>query len=399
MFTKPQTVVDLKTLFLEGLINHTTKVTKISDDSVLSGVGYGIAKVAQKAMKDIALIESHLFVESAYGDHLDLIADRLGISPRFTAAGSSTYLRLVADPGTFYQRTIHSFTGAHGIEFELENDVTIGVHGFNYVKVRSTTTGKKTNVDPVSVNQVTPIPTGHQYVINEVMPYNGRDAESDDLFRKRIKETPNLCARSTISYIEQVLMKLQPDVLRVIYAGVDDNGKDTLMVVTQSGIDLTVVELNTLAASSADFLAVSELKPWGYTVYGVKYINPTWDYVDVDMRVDIDNTANPDDIRRDIQIGFLKYLDFRYWDYSKKVEWDDLLQIAKSTKGVKYVPDQMFNPQVDKIIPTNKLPRMRSFILRNLAGTIISNVSGTIQPIFYPNSQDESYRTTVLYSI
>ncbi|KKS69939.1 MAG: hypothetical protein UV42_C0073G0003 [Candidatus Magasanikbacteria bacterium GW2011_GWE2_42_7] len=160
MFTKPQTVVDLKTLFLEGLINHTTKVTKISDDSVLSGVGYGIAKVAQKAMKDIALIESRLFVESAYGDHLDLIADRLGISPRFTAAGSSTYLRLVADPGTFYQRTIHSFTGAHGIEFELENDVTIGVHGFNYVKVRSTTTGKKTNVDPVSVNQVTPIPTG-----------------------------------------------------------------------------------------------------------------------------------------------------------------------------------------------------------------------------------------------
>lgn len=399
MFTKPQTVIQLKTLFLEGLINHTDKVTKVADNSAVSGIGYGVGKVAQKAMKDIALIESHLFIESAYGDHLDMVADRLGISPRFGAAGSSTYLRLVADPGTFYQRTIHTFTGAHGIQFELEADVTIGVHGFNYVKVRSTTTGKKTNVDPASVNQVTPSPTGHQYVINEVMPYNGRDAESDDLFRKRIKETPNLCSRSTISFIEQVLMKLNSNILRVIYAGVDDNGKDSFMVVTQSGEDLTTNELSSLATSASDFLSITELKPWGYNAYGVIFINPTWDYVDVDFRIDIDNTADPDEIRREIQIGFLKYLDFRYWDYSKKVEWDDLLQIAKSTKGVKYVPDNVFYPQVDKKIPINKMPRMRSFILRDMSGTIISNVSGTILPVFYPNSQDESYKATILYSI
>jgi hypothetical protein len=103
MITKPLTTVELKQIFLENFLNKTTKVSKVSNNSVINGTAYGVAKIAQKALKDIALIESHLFIDSATGDNLDLIASRLGISPRFGVSGSSTYVRLVADPGTLYQ--------------------------------------------------------------------------------------------------------------------------------------------------------------------------------------------------------------------------------------------------------------------------------------------------------
>lgn len=399
MFTKPLTIEDLKTLFLEGLLNHTTKVSKISDDSVLSGVGFGVAKVAQKAMKDIALIESQLFVESAYGDQLDLVAERFGISGRFGASGSSTYVRLVGPIGTFYDRTINTLTGSHGVQFEFEQDVTISIHGFAYAKVRSTTTGKKTNVDPNTLITISPIPAGHEYVTNEVMSWGGRDAEDDQAFRKRIKEVSNLCARGTIKYLEQVLIKLNNNILRVIYAGVNDDGQDDLVVVTQNGQNLTVTELDDLLSRASEFLSITELKPWGYNSVGVVFRNPYYHYIDIDFRVELDNTYDPGDVRKDIQVSMMKYLDFRYWDYSKKVEWDDLLQIVKSTRGVKYVPDTTFYPQTDTKVPISSLPRLRSFTMRDIAGTPISSIFNVASPIFYPNTQEEAYQQTVLYSL
>jgi hypothetical protein len=99
---RPSTSQERKLLFLETVLNNTDEVSKISDEAILSGIGAGVSKVAAKAEKDIILAVSQLFPDTAFGDQLDQVAANFGISPRFGALGSSTYIRISGVAGTQY---------------------------------------------------------------------------------------------------------------------------------------------------------------------------------------------------------------------------------------------------------------------------------------------------------
>jgi len=399
MITKVMPIEELVQIFTEELLNHTNKVTKVSDESIVNGVSFGCAKVGQKAMKEIALVESHILPESAFGSNLDKIAIRLGISPRFDELGSSTYLRLVGSPGTVYTNTTHFFKSSSGITFELTNSVTLPADGFTYALVRSIETGSKSNVDPLSINIVSPLPIGHKYLINEARPVGGRDLESDELFLRRIKEGPNLLAKNTLSYLDQVCNKVDSNILKTLYQGSDSNGKNLISVVTQNGVALSNNELSTLLTKISPFLSLTDLQPYDENYVGVTLENSTWFPVDISMRLELDPTFNPDEVRKEIQIRILKYLDFRTWSNEDKVEWDKILLLVTTTKGVKYVADEFFFPQVDLEVPKNTLPRLRGFLMLDLDGNILQNISGTLNPVFYPTNPDFSFQATVLSSI
>lgn len=402
MFTKITSVEELQKIFIETLRNKTNKVTKVSNNSVLSGVAYGCSKIAQKAIKDIAIVESHLFPDAAFGTSLDQIADNFGIAARFGASESSTYLRLVADPGTIYTVGVQIFSGTDGINFQLEETTTIPTEGFTYVKVRSQDTGEKTNIDELTINSVSPEPAGHKYVINEYRATGGRDIEQDDTFRKRIKEGSNILSRGTIAMLEQAFMTINNNVLKIYYQGINNFGQVVIAILTQNGINLSLTELGTLLEEGSKYFGLSELKPWNTTSYGILLKNIEWYDINgvtgIDFRIELYNGFDPDEVRKEIQIKIAKHFDFRFWT-AKKVEWDDLLMIVKGTKGVKYVPDNYFYPGVDLIIPQNQLPRIRGFKMRDTNGNIISNKSGSLDPIFYPNEIDSTYINTVLKSL
>ena len=399
MITEITSIEELKQIFSEILFNHTNKVTKITDNSVLNGMAFGCAKIGQKAIKDIAILESHILPDSSYGIYSDNVASNNGIAPRFGASNSSTYIRLVGTPGTIYFQTINTFSGNDGIIFNLEQDITIPSIGYIYAKIRSQQTGEKTNVNSLTLNKVNPIPSGHQYCINEYRAIGGRDIEDDNSLKKRIKEGSNILAKNTLSCLEQVFIKINPNILQLKYQGINNSGKGILSILTQNGIDLTTIELEELLEQGEKFFALTDLKPLNTQSYGVILQNIEYHPIDIMFRCDIFNNYNPDDIREEIQIRFAKKYDLRYWDSSMKIEWDDLLQIVKDTAGIKYVPDTFFSPNIDIIIDKEKIPRFRSFLMLNLNGTIISNQLNTLNPIFYPNNPDISYQQTVLNTI
>ena len=399
MKTRLSTVTELKQIFVETLLNNTNKINKVSDNSVNNGIAFGVAKIAQKALKEIALVESHLMVDSAYGTQLDDIAQSRGIASRFSVSDSSTFVRVVASPGTTYTSGTHTFTGSHGQVFNLEETITIGTHGFGYAKVRSQSTGTKTNIDPLTLVKVTPIPSGHQFCINEYAAFGGRDIEDDELFRKRIKEGVNLAATDTLSKLTQLMNKINPAVIRVFYHGTNQQSQVILAVVTHNGVGLTTPELNDIETKVEEFLSISDLKPFGSTSTNIELKNIDYQAIDITFRVELLPAFNPDDIRKDIQVQFSKYLDFRFWRPNRKVEWDELLSIVKNVTGVKSVPDTQFIPNTDIVVDKNKLPRIRSFMMLDLDGNIISNVAGTFNPVYYPTNPDSSIQQTILASI
>lgn len=398
MITKITSVEELKQIFLEIFLNKTDKVSDVSDESVLNGISYGCAKLAQRTLTNQAIIEGHIFPDTAYGDYLDRLASIRGVSPRFGATSSSTYVRVIADEGTSYLVGTHQFTSTSGIVFVPEENVTVGVNGYAYVKVRSLQSGLNTNVDALSINQVSPIPQGHINCTNEYAATGGRDEEDDDLFRQRIKENINQLSRSTISYLEQVFMKINNNVLRLLKGGIDENGKLNLIVVSVNGQNFTEDEFNEILSRSQEYLSLSELLR-SSSDYALKLNNVDWLTVDVEFRIDIDPAYDQDEVRRNIQIQMSKLFDYRFWEYGDKIEWENLLYAAKNVEGVRYIPDTHFYPHADINVPNYQLPRIRGFIMRDLDGNIISDNNGVLSDFYYPNEEDESFSSSVLMTI
>jgi len=395
MFTRIGTIAEYKQIFIELLLNHTNNVTKVSPMGVLNGISYGVAKLAQRATKDIAIIESHIFPDTAYGIYLDNVADNYGISTRFGASGSSTYIRVVGDPGTTYVAGLHTFTGSSGIVFDIVSNFIISSDGFGYVQVRSQSLGTQTNVDPLTINRVVPIPNGHQYCVNENMPVGGRDQEQDDVFRKRIKEGSDIIARGTLSALNQLFMLINPNVLKIYFRGRDITGKLIIDILAQNGIDFTPVEFDDIGQKASAFLSLSDLNTFNSNNKpNITFRNIVWQPIDVSCRLELIDSVNPDDVRKEIQIRLNKYFDYRYWTLTK-IQWIDLIDIVRTTPGVKFVSDNTFTPGSDIVINTEKLPRMRGFLMLNLDGSLILNNSNTLNPVFYPSTPDFSYQRTV----
>jgi hypothetical protein len=389
-----------KQLFLEILFNKTTRINKVTNNSVLNAIAYGNGKVSGKAEKDIAIALSQLFPDTAFSSQLDQVAANQGVSTRFGASQSSGFVRVVGDPGTNYIPGTHIFTHQDGYQFSVEENVIIGDAGYSYVKLRSVDVGTNLNVLPNTITNVNPTPIGHFYCTNEWNFQYGRNVESDLNYRQRIKDGPNLLARGTISMLEQVFMSINSNILRVKYQGSNSNGQLRIAIITQNGIALNSAELNELLSRGERYFNFSELRPYGKKYYGIDLINIDYQPIDISFRCNINPSANIDEVRIFIQTQIAKYLDPRYFNPStERVEWDRLLQITQSAPGMDYVPDQYFYPRVDLAVDRNKIPRLRGFAMLNMQGNIIVNLTGTLNPVYYPNQADFSYQSTVLRNI
>lgn len=400
METKIYTVEELKNLFLQELINKTDgKVTKVSDHSVLNGVAFGFAKSFQKSMKDIALLESELFPEYAYGEYLDKIAERYGISPRQKNLGSTVYVKLVATPHSAYLADNCNFVSSEGQSFELVSDFVVGANGWGYAQLKSVDTGEDTNVAAGTINKVTGQPTGHIYVVNELPATGGVSQESDEDFLQRILQNFNNFSFETLDKLTAVYQTINPNVLQVRKVGVNMNSQVVLSIVTVNGATLTSAELDELKQRGTSYLSLQDLFVVNDLQGGLDPVilqNVEVVPIDLDFRVQLDSIVNVEDFKVSAQEALVSLLDISNKTYNT-VEWEDLFVVIKNQTGVRVLPEQYFfagssdswtpsSPHSDITIPATKIARIRSFVVRDLNGTLLFDNEGEFVPYYYgPN--------------
>lgn len=378
LLTRITSVSEWKQMFIEILINNTSKVSKVSDESVLNAIAYGVAKIAQKQNKDAAILESQIFPEFATGDYLDTAAFRIAGLVRLSAANSSTFIRVKATQGTTYIQGVNNFVSKSGVQFEVTSNVVIGSLGYGYIPIRSINVGENTNVSAQTITTVTPSPVGHISCLNEYAAIGGRDTEDDESFKLRVLSLPNIVAKGTLSNVLEILRKYNPNILRLFKYGFID-GKIILSLVTENGVFLTQSELDSLIEDAYDYLPITVTNE----EVGIKLENVEWKYIDLDFRIDYSDTYSLSEIRQNIQINITKYLDFRYWIEGSKVQWDDILETVRRAQGVKYVPDEYFSPRQDISTYKGQLPRIRGFVLRDMLGNILFDSGVALTPVFY----------------
>jgi len=396
----PSTSEQRKQLFAEILLSKTNAINKVSDNSVVSGIAYGIGKVSGKAEKDILLALSALFPDTAFGTQLDQVAQNFGIAPRFGATKSFVAVKVVATPGTQYIAGTHVFVATGGQQFTIQQTTTISSFGFAYIYCSSIDTGAAQNVAPGTISSVSPIPSGHQFCVNEYQASGAMDQEDDQTFNQRIKDGPNILARGTVATYEQAFKLLNPNILSIKYQGINSQGQLKLAVLTQSGIALNSSDINYLLENTQDFLSLSELRPFGRKSYGVEIVNINIQPLDISFRCQLLPSANVNNIMIDIQTRIGKYIDPRFFQVGvSKIDWATLLEIVRNTNGMKYVPDNYFTPSVDIPTDPNSQIRLRGFVMMDLSGNIISTSNGAFNPVYYPSPADLSFQATALKSL
>ena len=398
MITKITTVDELKQIFIEILLNKTDKISDVSNESVLNGIAYGCAKLAQRMLVNQGVVESHIFPDTAYGEYLDNLARIRGISPRNNACGSTAYIRVEGKPGTIYEKDKIILSSSSGINFELENDYKLSDLGWGYIKVKSKQVGLTTNVDALTINTMNNAPEGHNICTNEYCATGGLDNEDDDTFRMRIKDSVNQLARNTLSYIEQIFMKINNRVLKVHKGGIDKDNKFNLIVVPTNGQNFSEEEFNEILSRSEEYLSLNEILK-DDTEYSLRLKNVDWHPVDIDFRVNIDASYDVDEVRKQMQIKISKLFDYRFWKTGDRIDWENILYLLRNTEGVRYIPENYFNPRVDINVDKYRLPRLRGFILRDLEGNILLDNYSILSEFNYPNDNDTSFQSSILMSI
>ena len=181
--------------------------------------------------------------------------------------------------------------------------------------------------------------------------------------------------------------------------GLDNSGDLNLAICSVNGVDFTTSQLANLMTKGEQYLSMNEFKPNGLNNYGMKIKNVSYYPIDVSFRVDLDGSYNSDLIRKDIQTALNKVVDLRYFQDGQWIDWIDLLNCVKTTRGVKRVLDNFFFPNTQFQIPRGQLPRIRGFQMLDLEGNIIIDLQGNLNPIYYPNINDFAYQATILKSL
>jgi len=385
LVTEVLTIPEIKALYLETLLNFTSKVSKISALAVLNGHAFGIAKLFQKDMKDTAVLESQIFPELSSGSYLDSAARLVGGLNRLSAAGSSTYVLVYAEEGTSYFPGDSVFVSTKGVNFSISDVIVVGKENYAYVPVRSVSVGVNTNVDALTINKIINPPTGHLSCTNEYSAIGGRDEERDEEFKERVSTFRQFAAKTTFEHLIEALRLSDPNIIKVFKAGYDNGGKQLLSIVNSAGRYYTGEELQNMGEDLKKYLSISETNEQE-NITTVKLINAVWGEIGgkggIDFRVDIEAGYNEQAVRRDIQIQLTKYFDFKYWT-GIRIEADDLLEIVKNVRGVKYVPDEYFFPASDHLIDKGSLPRIVRFVMRDMDGVILYDGNRSILPIYY----------------
>lgn len=379
---KPTTENDRRSLLSEIFFSLQSKITKISEGSGISGLLASIARLGGKVEKDLAVYMARLYPTFASGVHLDDSAEVFGISPRSTGSKATVYLKIFAQQNTQYLASTHQFKSSSGNSYELLENHTVGASGVLFVLVRSVLQGSVGNSDPLTINQVTPVPVGHLLVTNEVAATGGQDLENDLSLRARILGVSNMLSKNTPSYLEQIMMKFQPLVSKVYSNGLTSSGLIDLKILTWSGQPLTELELSDLSEAIGPYLSLRDSNHFQSITHSVQLTNVEFFPIDIELRVQLSYGSNIEIVRRQMQSNISKILSPDQLSPGRTIQWEDLYLACKSVSGVNLIPVEYFSYQSDYLLDRPRFPKLRGFILRDLSGVLLTSINSETNRLY-----------------
>lgn len=257
--TPGQLLKDLIGIF----VSQTEKVTSFGKDGIVRGIFHSVSNVVSEMWNDLYQTKRQMQLTTAEGNDLIEFGERRGV-PKNAAAKSSVVLifngpdNTVISAGTNIKSIIDS-----SIVYTTKVEITLGSANPNIVRpikansigdiviAESVATGSQTSVDVNELTVIDPEIAGVT-VTNLVPSSGGKDIESDDEYRERIKNIIDSLAQGTQAFYEALAMKADSTVMKAKAIKSQYGGVDVYLVKNSLG-DYDNSELSTIASYIYDY--------------------------------------------------------------------------------------------------------------------------------------------------
>lgn len=288
------------------------RLTDTNAGSALDAVGGGSSVLADEVIRIAVELFADQFFDTATGDALDALAqDRFGGNitrkPAVAAVGELALLRGDYVGSIEYPAGTRARANVDGQEVVVATDYTVTLlEGEFQVLVPATAAvaGRDGNVDFGTVTELIDIPAEDPKasVINDYRFAGGRDAETDDQFRDRIRRFYNTVRRATVD----ALVQGAQTVGGVQFATVDE----TFIAPDDGGYVLLVVgDVDGSANDTLTALVEAEIENWRAAGVWVVVQAAEREEIAMSVRLTLRKNADQQTIQEDARAAILAYTD------------------------------------------------------------------------------------------
>jgi len=370
MKTPNEILKDLSADFIAG----QSKVTFLGLESVARGILSAVKNVLFELWNDLFQQKRKMFLDTSQGSDLVALGAKLGLTIN-GASKSSNILLFNGPTGTVIVSGTAVKSIISGEQVVTTEEIILGKSNLlvgdvisnsigNAVLAESSNTGKNTKVGVNELTQLV-VPISGVTVTNLVPSVGGEDAESDEVFRERIKNYIKVLNQGTKGFYSALAKTAESSINKVLVKSDPVNMGVKLYLLKNSFAQYTNTELLAIAASVYDNQrACSNVKCLNVSI---KSISVVFDY-------EGDGTTSQDTAFSLAASGIANYIESKV-DFAATIIYNDILNIILDTTGIKKLDLRSLlvnNYQADILCTEIEVPRFTYFKITDTTTALVT---------------------------
>lgn len=355
-------------------VAEQSKVTFLGLESVSRAILTAVKNVLYELWNDLFQQKRKIFLDTSKSSDLDAFAAKRGLT-RGVASKSSNVLLFNGPADTVIPVGTAVKSIISGEQVVTTEEIILGKSNLlvggvisnslgNAVLAESSNTGKKTKF---GVNELTQLvtPISGVTVTNLVPSVGGEDAESDEVFRERIRNYIKTLNQGTAGFYQAQAKNIENTISKVLVKADPANMGIKLYLLKNSFAPYTDVELLAIAAGVyANQRACNGIVCLNASI---KSINIVFDY-------EGDGTTSKDIVFSTVAAAIANYIETKA-EYAATILYNDILNIVLDTAGIKKLNVKSLlvnNHQSDIICTSLEVPRFT--YLKITDSTLVASV-------------------------
>ena len=363
--TQPQLEQDL----VQNVIAQSNDLTYFGRGGVVRSVLRALSGLLAEAYNDIVQTKRSMFIDLSTGADLDTIGARRGV-PRRAASASSVILVFNGTANTLIPAGTQVRSKMSNTIFQTMFDLVIADKNVDYageatdlsladtVIAESLLPGSLSAVPANSITEMV-VPIGDVTVNNPAPSEGGLDVESDASYRERLKSQISLLSQDTNDFYNALAMQANTDVLRAVATRLVGR-REIVYLVKNSGAPFQNAELVAIG---------SYMQSKTHALHPITGANLDFTLINITFSATLEQGATLADIQPRLASVISAYIDWRYWNQSDPVSYDQILSLILADPGIHSIdPDTyVLNGNVgDVVIDANSLPRFAQLSITDL---------------------------------
>jgi uncharacterized phage protein gp47/JayE len=385
---------ELEAKLVAEMVAEQEEITAFEPKTAIRGFITAVAGTVRELWNDLYRMQRKIFLNTSSGKDLDELGAERGIT-RQGAASAGVILTFTGDKDTLIPEGTEVENPSTKLVYETTTDLKLGEKNPDLVVDDESKATSATIADTVwaicktsgsignsQVNTINKLSNGSIVGVKSVTNYSpaqgGADAESDGLFREKIRNYISILNQGTQSFYEALCKSINSRVLRV-KAKKDSTRLDSikLIIITADGALLSDKDLAYLG-----YQVMSRHRAFTNVICeNIKFV-----LVTVSERVKLLPGYRIEDVFIKTADACANFFDYKSWEFGKSISVDNVFNVCYNVEGVDDIELTSFKVKSGSINDATVSQVLHTKTASSSGDSTISFTISELQPAFVENS-------------